>query len=168
MKAPEQGTDSAFVVTLSSSRPGYRPIRPLRETRGGTSSGKYISPPEYSSLIRKAWGIVSAAKHPEVVKQARRLLLIIQDVIASFEQLGFNLGTLPRFRAVEEEDESVLIEWVFNNFRIGFTIEPNPGESGWYLVSTQALNEVGASGRLSGANMKKNFIWLLNFVISHR
>jgi len=168
MKEFEQGTDSVVVFTLSPNRPSHKANKLFCETRASAPSSGYISPPEDYSLVSKAWKIVSKAKHPEVVKQARKLLLLIQEVISSFEQLGFRLRALPPFRAVEEDNESVLIEWIFAKFRIGFTIEPDPRESGWYLVSSQALNEVGASGRLSGANMKKNFLWLLNFVISHK
>ena len=42
-----------------------------------------------------------------------------------FPQMGLDLIYLPRLNAFNLEDGSVLIEWKFNDFRIGFGVELN-------------------------------------------
>ena len=42
---------------------------------------------------------------------------------------------LPNLMVSELDDESVLIEWIFHNCRIGFSVEPNLEESSYYLIS---------------------------------
>ena len=61
----------------------------------------------------------------------------------------------------------MLIEWIFENFRVGFTIEKNSEESGWYLVSGKNLGQINAYGNLNKADDEKLLSWLLVFVISN-
>lgn len=54
-------------------------------------------------------------------------------------------GTLPKIHVTEEEDNSILIEWIFpGGARIGLNIEKDKRESGWNVVSKQII----ASGPL--------------------
>lgn len=41
-----------------------------------------------------------------------------------------------------EQDDSILCEFVHEQFRIGLSLEPEPGQSSWYVVS----NLVGVQG----------------------
>jgi hypothetical protein len=96
-----------------------------------------------------------------------RKLSIIQEMIVTFQRLQFDLGHLPPLQAFNLEDRSILIEWAFPNFRIGFTIETNHEESGWYLVSNRNLGEISASGYTLGMDIKALVLWLLNFILSN-
>ena len=138
------------------------------ETRVGVSKKYFALLPEYSNLFGKAWQIGTKAKNQNVARQTRLILLSIQEIINSFGQLGFDLGSITPIKAYECEDESVLMEWIYTNFRVGFAIEPDQAESGWYLVSNQALGEKSAYGNLLDSNMDKNLLWLLNFIIEHK
>lgn len=162
-----QETDTRMVFRLyeESFAP---PINLIGETWAGVSNAKFVLPPEYSGLINRAWKISANVANPGVARQARSLLLIIQNTVSSFEQLGFNMGALPPLNAIEGEDQSILIEWIFTNYRVGFTIEVDSYESGWYLVSNQALGEIGASGHLLNASIERTFLWLLNFVLANK
>lgn len=91
---------------------------------------------------------------------ADRLLIIIRDQIDMLEYFD----KLPSIRAVEREDNSLLIEWIFDNFRIGFSIEQKVQESGWYLVTGDKLGNIFAYGGLISENLSKLIAWLLNFV----
>jgi len=162
-----QRTDSKTTCELSEDR-SEKPADPLPETRTERSNKYFSLLPEYSILLGKAWEVGSKAKNLSVAKQTRLLISLLQDTLSAFEILGFEVGTAPSLKAYEAEDESILIEWIYTNFRIGFTIERNPRESGWYLVSNEKIGNKRASGPLLWSNLEKNLLWLLNFIIKYR
>jgi hypothetical protein len=135
------------------------------ETSGGGSSICFFPLAEYSSLVKQAWSVTRQTENGQVAYEARKLLQTIQEIIDSLEQVGVGLGFLPPLQAFNVDDGSVLIEWIFKDFRMGFTVEPNPEDSGWYLVSNRNLGEIGASGYTSNVDTKKLILWLLIFQI---
>ena len=56
------------------------------------------------------------------------------------------------------QDESVLIEWTSDRFRIGFGIEHDESEDGWYKVSLDNDHEYG---ELYTADYKELVKWAL-------
>ena len=42
---------------------------------------------------------------------------------------------LSRLNIIEQDDSSALIEWNFQNFRIGFSVEPKIADSSYFIVS---------------------------------
>ena len=63
--------------------------------------------------------------------------LLIADLIAE--------GTLPKIYAHEDEDGSIVVEWIFpKGIRFGLNIEDDKKQSGWHIVSKQ----ITASGSL--------------------
>jgi hypothetical protein len=76
-------------------------------------------------------------------------------------------GHLPPLIMRTMEDESVLIEWIFPDFRIGFSIEPKEKESSWYLVSNKKFNEVSFSGLLEFSQLSFLIIDLLEFAMTN-
>ena len=65
-----------------------------------------------------------------------------------------------------EEDGSLLIEWTFEQFRIGFNFDNENSDSSWYLVSLENIGNINAYGSLSDVN-EKTILWLINFAITH-
>lgn len=54
-------------------------------------------------------------------------------------------GILPEIHAYREEDDSIIIEWIFpKGMRFGLNIEQDKKKSGWHVVSEQ----ITASGPL--------------------
>jgi len=53
-------------------------------------------------------------------------------------------GILPAIHAHREDDDSIIIEWIFPDIRFGLNIEKDKKESGWHVVSKQ----IAASGPL--------------------
>lgn len=102
-----------------------------------------------SDPVKRAIGILSQIENPGIAEQLVSLLSII-DVIVNriVEHEGIDLSYIPLLNAHIEEDGSVLLEWVFPDFRIGFNIEPNPNDSGWHLVSGNNLRNRTESGQL--------------------
>jgi hypothetical protein len=79
-----------------------------------------------------------------------------------------DLTDIPPICAHLSEDGSVLLEWIFSDFRIGFNIEPNPDESGWHLISNKRLGEIAVSKPLPRnlARMSETIAMLIDFIVA--
>ena len=121
------------------------------------------------NLITPAWGTIRQAKDEKVADEARRILSIIAKTILIFQRREVDLEHLPQLHAFDVQDGSILIEWIFDDFRVGFSIEPVPTESSWYLVSNAKLGYIGTSGDISQdeSETQNLMLELLTFVISH-
>lgn len=120
-------------------------------------------------VIRVAWNTVGQLEDKKVAGEARRILSIIAETISIFQRRAVNLERLPQLHAFDVQDGSILIEWIFDDFRVGFSIEPIPSESSWYLVSNAKLGDIGESGYISQDESETQTLMLrlLNFVMSH-
>lgn len=133
----------------------------------GLKSRLYSFSPSENRLVKSALQTLRETPNKKIVDESRNLLLLLQKIVFSLQHLNFDLVYLPPLTAVNVEDNSVLIEWTFRDFRIGFTIEANKENSGWYLVSNRKLGEILASGSIANIDLEKHLLWLLNFVFSH-
>ena len=120
-------------------------------------------------LITPAWRTVASVKDETVANECRRILLIIAESILFFPTRGFDLGHLPNLLAFDVEDGSILIEWIFDDFRVGFGIEPTPSESSWYLVSNAGLGDINLAGDIPKNELETQdlMLRLVNFVVSN-
>jgi len=162
-----QETDSKIVFTVPNEVSYPTLPESANRTTGGSPRRYFLPLPDESSLIRKAWAVSHEVENREVAQEARNLLIVIQEIIDSFQMFGFDIGYLPPLDAFVVDDGSILIEWIYSNFRLGFNIETNPRDSGWYLVSNRQLGDIGASGHTIGLDINKLFLWLFNFVLSN-
>ena len=126
-------------------------------------------PLSVQNLITPAWNAVGQVKDQRVADEARKILLIIEKTIFIFQKRGVDLGHLPQFYAFDVQDGSILIEWIFDDFRIGFSIEPIPSESSWYLVSNAKLGDISVARNISqdAFDTHNLMLKLLAFVILH-
>jgi hypothetical protein len=151
--------------------PPYMPIPQYTyETIGRQFDFCFFPMTESSILIESAWQIVCQTRDQNVSKEAGKLLDMIQEAIISLQPLrrfGIELSHLPPLQAFNVDDGSILIEWIFDDFRVGFSIEPDPKDSGWYLVSNENLGTINASGYTSDTNLRKVILWLLDFALSN-
>jgi len=125
----------------------------------------YKKNPLAYSLIRPAWNVIRQTRNQTVAEESRKILLVIQETIIDLQHLNFDLGYLPQLHAFNVDDDSVLIEWIFDDFRIGFSIESESKDSSWYLVSNANSGEMAASGYISRIDIKTMALWLINFII---
>lgn len=158
-----QETDSKAINTSSGSVVYSVPTTPPGETIGGNLVICHSPLAKGSSLIQQAWRTIQRVGNQEIKKQAERILTMIQETAATMQEAGYDLSHLPPLRAFPDDDGSVLIEWIFNNFRVGFNIEPDPEESGWYLVSDMNLEGYNISGNVSDANLRRVIPSLVQF-----
>ncbi len=103
----------------------------------------------------------------DVRKATTALISAFQRIIMNNRIQIESAGHLSPLKLRTMEDESVLIEWIFPDFRIGFAIEPVEKESSWYLVSNKKMNEVSASGLLDLQQIDSLIIDLLAFAMSN-
>jgi hypothetical protein len=91
------------------------------------------------------------AEVPTLTKEA------IQDVLKQFAtSVSYSPKTnLPPLRLTMLEDSSYLLEWVFEDRRLGFSFEQNPKDSGWYYVYSNDSSERFESGTMDQLEMSR-------------
>ena len=99
-------------------------------------------------------------------QQALKLLSVIQHTLNTRAFWDIK-SCIPYLHATMPEDGSVLFEWIFKDYRVGFHIEPNPQESSWTLITKKSLGEICASGYITDIDQHKLVSWLLYFIVSH-
>jgi hypothetical protein len=121
-----------------------------------------------SDPLRQPREIIPRVDNRCVAEQLERLLSIIGQMIQLVKQEREgrepnDMPPLPPLRACVDIDGSVLLEWIFPDFRVGFNIEPDPQDSGWHLVSNKKVGEITASGQLT--NTSEIVAALLDFIL---
>ena len=99
-----------------------------------------------------------------MVSTATKIIMTIQSTFDAFENSSDFIIHLPKLRSSARDDGSILIEWIFDDFRINFNIEEDYNESSWHLVSNN-LGEISALGFIRSNDIESIIIWLINFVI---
>jgi hypothetical protein len=159
-----QVTDTKTVYTLPREINYRFSNRPANETIGSIRQ-HYVPLPVGSDVLGVARELTLRIDNKDIARRARKLLSSIQEIISIFQKVRLDLSYIPPLRAFEADDGSVLFEWSFRDYRIGFSIEPDPQESGWYLITNQNLGEISAAGHISGVNLQTLIIWLFSFII---
>ena len=65
------------------------------------------------------------------------------------------------------EDGSLIMEWVNDQYRVGFGIGPTVEESSWFLVTKEELGSLSYSGMLQSEDLKLKTLSLIDFVLSN-
>lgn len=162
-----QETNSRTVYSLSLEFPLPFPGQVPNETFGGQSSVNFLPVSLGSGVLRRAWEFTHDLDDEVVKEQATKLLSAIQEILSLIQEIQPDLSHIPPLRSFVVDDGSILFEWIFNDYRIGFGIEPDPDESSWYLVTNQKLGSISAAGYMSADDLPRLVTWLLGFVISH-
>ena len=128
-------------------------FRLRNETRGGRFKNVFVGD-EVLRIIKPVLQTINETKSKEVVNEAKDLISTIVDLTIDFQRLNIDIGKIPALNATNLEDDSLLIEWTFPTFRIGFVIETNKEDSIWYLVSTIEKTDFNKSGSLIDIDKK--------------
>ncbi len=159
----DQETDAQ--ARHSSSIPGDTlPIVATEEMTGAAPESPSESF-ELADLDRQPRVYVEQLQDKKLAEEVKSFLLEIRRAVMSLPSSMLQSRGLPPLHASSLEDGSVLIEWIFNDFRIGFHIDSLSRESSWHLVSTRNLDEINASGRISKSNLKTVLSDCLNFIL---
>jgi hypothetical protein len=89
--------------------------------------------PRYFNLISNALDKLKSFKVDAVKKQAENVLINIAYFLSIYP---INLDNkFNKILITELEDSSAMIEWIFDSFRIGFSLEADPHDASYFFVS---------------------------------
>ena len=114
-------------------------------------------------LTEQARALLPKIRDRGVADTTRQLIEVIEDVVSALAASGADVTNLPPVRASVSEAGSVLLEWTTTVFRLGFNIELDPQESGWYLATSKQLGFAG-HGFLSQMTKQTLVSLVLEFV----
>jgi hypothetical protein len=141
---------------------GDRQNNPRQGTSGSRIGESFFDIISFSDVTEVAREFLKSVQNRDHVVNADKILAIVQsEIIKSQLQIK-----LPKISAFLGENGALLLEWIFNDFRIGFNFEVNENESGWYMASKPSTGGIVASGLLSGINLQGLIAWLVFFAIS--
>lgn len=154
-------TDSGVgeITPREPDKKHFRVVPGTLGTLGGSYSTNYVAETDINNVFAQVFKTLDKTEDTRVQRDAIGILHKIQDILARYE-----FGDLPKLHAVNNEDGSVQIEWPFDDFRIGFTIEKVPEETGWYMVSKENLGRKMSAGDLSAVNAESTLNSLLDFI----
>jgi hypothetical protein len=113
----------------------------VNESVGNTSTSfsgidpYIIELPANINIFESLTDSISTLTDDEVIKQTRQVL---GRLYFSLQRKSKNKALdnyLSRINLVQREDNSILLEWNFQDFRIGFTIEPQKDESAFFIIA---------------------------------
>lgn len=125
----------------------------------GSISSTPAAAPVGRELSILASGFRSLTEMPDspTRRQAMTLLQGIQAILAEMDA-----ADLPPVAAADREDGSVLLEWMGDKHRLGFSVEVAQEESSWYFVSTPDAGSIQASGRLASEDIRRLLEWFVS------
>lgn len=126
-------------------------LQAFNVTTGTSNSSAFYFAPRITEQARE---IIPRLNDPRMAEAAGEVLSAIEEAAFVFAAAGGDVAVLSPVRARLPEDGSVAIEWIQREFRLGFNIEKNPDDSGWYLVTSSQLGETGGYGVLSARNAR--------------
>lgn len=99
----------------------------------------------------------------------KNVILILYQIIRSIikkDEMDTIHAVLSKLELSYLEDKSVIIEWIFCNFRAGFTIEPNLNDSATYIVVDNRENRLfqSASQLMDESNYEQLIDEVIDFV----
>jgi len=115
-----------------------------------------------NNVTEAAREFLNSVQNKDQVARANEMLSIIQSEVIKLQPPM----TLPPISAFQDENGALLLEWIFNDFRVGFNLEMDENESGWYLASKPSSGGIVASGLLTGIDQRGLVAWLIYFAIS--
>lgn len=121
--------------------------------------------PRNINVLSKIKGNFGEITNQEIRKSILDFVLTFQNLLISFNSVTEIKNYLPPLMFNNLVDGSVLLEWVFKDFRVGFAFETDNNESSWYLVANKNLEEASMSGLLRGSELKSLLNKLIVFVL---
>lgn len=95
----------------------------------------------------------------EFIQTFQKILKTIMDK----EQID---NVLPPMR-ITQEDDAIILEWIFKDFRVGFIIENKVNESTWYMITNKNLEEFSISGKLDQKDLSYTVLKIINYVLEN-
>jgi len=107
-------------------------------------------------------------KEDIVKRQVETFLGRLQLIIMQNRSFLKSIGKLPPLMITQNpDDQSVKVEWVFADFRIGFAFEKEANESSWYFISKEDYNLMNRFGELKEDIYDTLIIKFLTLIINY-
>jgi hypothetical protein len=161
MKSFYQDTDIITSGSYASSNES------VDETSGSQIDSNIIPNNLNLGILNPTIAAIQQVKNRNVQSSAIRFLTISKDVLVFLYRNNYDSSHLPPLYATQIEDGSLLIDWIFPNFRIGFSFEEDPSNNGWYIVTDKKLEEYTGSGYLTNENFKDTILRMFMFAINN-
>ena len=110
-----------------------------------------------TDLTQSALIKLKSFEDTDMKDRAQRVLQVFCKQLIDSQEIGVPID-------VFEGYDSISIEWIFDEFRIGIGIETDERESGWYLVSSKDAGGIDAIGSLVDVDLAVLINWLILFV----
>jgi hypothetical protein len=113
-------------------------------------------------------GSLSSLSDDNVIVQSYVIVRFLQRVLNDLASKDYFINYLSRLHITEQEDKTALIEWNFENFRIGFSIDPDSSKSGYYLVSTDHVTTdfIMKTGKI-GTRQREIIEFMVNYALEN-
>jgi hypothetical protein len=133
----------------------------VQETRGAIPE-EFLHFFGVKDIFRPVNNTLQSYESCEIKLMAKNILGLISRELDRQEIISL----LAPIYAFPADDGSLLIEWIFDDFRVGFNLEEDMTNSSWYLVSKPSAGSIQASGYLRGDDLQSIVGWLMAFVVS--
>jgi hypothetical protein len=97
-----------------------------------------------NDLTAEARRAIRSVPNKEIAERADQLIDGIESSLSKYPE-----GNLAPLDAYELDDGSVMVEWVLDNARLGFSVKLDDKRSGWFLVTDDPASEVNSLGYLN-------------------
>ncbi|MDR0609493.1 MAG: hypothetical protein LBG58_05240 [Planctomycetaceae bacterium] len=126
-------TDNTLDVDVCTHRITKRFYPTIRKSVSSKPFYK-IKKPANLNVVQNALQLAIYLRNEFVRKQTVELLNNIDTYLDEIINVSEISNRLPQIHLTEQEDDSVLAEWNFEYFRIGFSIEQEPDKSSCYVL----------------------------------
>lgn len=109
----------------------------------------------HTSILRSARERLAKVANRRVAEQAENILDIIEERLSRLQDLN-----IPEIQLLEQDDGSLLLEWILKDGRIGFNLESDSVESGWYIISKRKDPEIQEWGFLNTLDIER----IMNYI----
>jgi hypothetical protein len=123
--------------------------------------------PTNINIFRNAQGQSKISTDILLNKAVIAFLLKFQELLVFIKNSSDISNNLPPLQINSVEDEAIIIEWIFKDFRIGFDFEKGKMEINWYLVTNKNVEEHSSSGSVTYENSEQLLKQLIFFVLSN-
>ena len=122
--------------------------------------------PDKLNIFKKCY-VIDEVKNKNIKIQAKKLLNKLQILLYSSKREMDRIGNLPALMVNIIDKKSLLVEWIFKDFRIGFSFEKKEKDSSWYIASNEKYSEVSASGFIKEKEIEDLLKNILLFVLNN-
>lgn len=136
MKTPQNKTSASINATIGKE---------VRQAINNTTSS-FASTDPYGTVLPSNLNVfssltasIAALEDAAVAEQVKHVLTNLYLSLQRASRRKSINNYLSRINLIQQSDKAALLEWSFQDFRVGFTLEPNKNESSYFVVSQDKI-----------------------------